>query len=887
MTSNKSYPSAKISLNKNYPSARVSQINVLHGSNHTLDESNSSKKSDEQASKSESSDDEFLVNWGAESTDPNIFFPVGWGSHGLEEDPWDDKNKPYVKLTHYEDLELNEIEQEGVLTDRILAACSSYLDKSPETNRFVLCKADLSKKFLTDIRIIQFHHFLQYVDLSYNDLTNVESLSELPFLMYLDVSHNCLGKLLNFNPPLYLTYVNYSYNNVTKINDLSLFWSVVHLDISHNQIKVIEGLQELKYLKHLDLSYNKIKCIENLNHMNLLSLNLESNGIETFEEGEGRGLKTLPNILKLNLDYNHLNTIRFCEGMDTLQSLSVQSNDLRDLLELSYLRNLNSLSEVDFRDNYLSSLERYFDACVYNVKYISVLDGDVIDAETKVSAKNVFEASIQSETFRNASTALFIQQLNDPVLGLPIIPFDIPPAPIIILVGPPGSGKSKLLDKFSRLNSKYTVRGVSHTTRPKYEENSQDSLYYHVDLDEFWSMARNGEFLTVSQILGHCYGFAQQELAKPVGSSSALVLHMDLKGALTLRAQNMKCHLVLAMPSSQDVHVCNVLEKYRTYNQAIISRKGAPETKFVPLKAKELLERYHKIAQEIEKTVDYDSETWSDKCSLKSKEETESVTELEKTAIYGILKSSIHRSKSEAPPPSITKSGVTFQASTKKSRTLLHSSRSVTFNEETSFGTSSQWNPKSISSTIIGEPEVLSVLSNSSAGPNEKTPNQYAAKTTTAPDSLEFCVYEILKSRDSYLAFHQSNPGVLLSTIFTDREDEALEKLKALLKNCIQAQSKTAPNYEFKKDSAYQAIVGDRLKSLHREIENEMSIGQKQMDEFAHMTKQGKPYESHLKKSTKDVIESMRAKRNQVLCYKLPDDVEVVNDPSAVDLLDD
>ncbi|KAB0804889.1 hypothetical protein PPYR_01859 [Photinus pyralis] len=878
-------------LNESYPSARVSQINVLQGSSPTLNVSNSSKNSEERVSESESSEDEFLVNWGPESPDPNIFFPVGWGSHGLEEDPWNDKNKPYVKLTRYEDLELNEMEQQGVLTDRILAACSSYLDKSPETNGFVLCKANLSKKFLKDIRIIQLHHFLQYVDLSYNDLTNVESLSELPFLMYLDVSHNCLGKLLNFNPPLYLTYVNYSFNNVAKINDLSLFWSLVHLDISHNQIKVIEGLQELKYLKHLNLSYNMIKCIENLNHMPLLSLNLESNGIETFEEGEGRGLKTLPDILKLNLDYNHLSTIKFCEGMDTLQSLTVQANNLRDLLELSYLRNLNSLSEVDFRDNYLSSLDRYFDACIYNVNYISVLDGEVIDAETKVSAKNVFEGSIQSEAFRNASTAMFIQQLNDPVLGLPIIPFDIPPAPIIILVGPPGSGKSKLLIKFCRLNPKRTVRGVSHTTRPKLEDNDQHSWYYHVHLDEFWSMARNGEFLTVSQVLGHCYGFAQQELAKPVGSSSALILHMDLKGALTLRAQNMKCHLVLAMPSSQEVHISNILDKYRVYNETIISRKGAPETKSAPLKAKELLERYSTIAQEIEKAAYYDSETWSDKVSLKSKEETESTTDLEKTAKYGILKSSIHRTKSDGAPPPIGKSGgVTFQSRMKKSRTLLHSSRSVTFNEETTSGAPTPLNQKSISGTILGETEVLSVLSNSSAPPTEdKAQNQFPcpAKTITGPNSMAFCVNEILKTRDSYLAFHQSNPGVLLSTIFTDREDEALEKLKGLLKYCIQAQSKSAPNYEFKKDSAYQAIVGARLKSLHREIENEMSIGQKQLDEFAHKTKQGKPYESHLKRSTKDVIEVMRARRNQVLGYKLPDDVGVVNNPSPLDLLDD
>lgn len=52
---------------------------------------------------------------------------------------------------------------------------------------------------------------------------------------------------------------------------------------------------------------------------------------------------------------------------------------------------------------------------------------------------------------KNYSKILFLQQLNDPLLGLPTLPMDESSPPIIILVGPLGVGKAKLLQTFCHL----------------------------------------------------------------------------------------------------------------------------------------------------------------------------------------------------------------------------------------------------------------------------------------------------------------------------------------------------------------------------------------------------------------------------------------------------
>lgn len=89
-----------------------------------------------ESNKSESSDDIYV---------DKTFFRE-WGCHYSLRQPWNDADQPAVKIFDYSKLSLNEVERRGVLSDRIVASCSSYLDKSPYINKFVMCKCALANK---------------------------------------------------------------------------------------------------------------------------------------------------------------------------------------------------------------------------------------------------------------------------------------------------------------------------------------------------------------------------------------------------------------------------------------------------------------------------------------------------------------------------------------------------------------------------------------------------------------------------------------------------------------------------------------------------------------------------------------------------------------------
>ncbi|CAG2065291.1 unnamed protein product [Timema podura] len=232
-----------------------------------------------------------------------------WSTFPWQDDLWNDDDLPIEQLVHYQDLELTKEEMEGILTERIIATCSSLLVPCPGTTKYVLGKLVLQNKNLIDISLLQYHHYLQYLDLSHNRLTNLTPLGGVQHLKSLDVSYNQLTTVLRFQAPWYLTYVNYSHNCVQVIDDLTNFWALVHLDMSHNQITRISGLQNLKYLLYLDISHNCIKRFENLSYLPIKNLILSYNYISEFEEGLGIGMKTMKDLTFINFNNNLLSSL--------------------------------------------------------------------------------------------------------------------------------------------------------------------------------------------------------------------------------------------------------------------------------------------------------------------------------------------------------------------------------------------------------------------------------------------------------------------------------------------------------------------------------------------------------------------------------------------------
>ena len=104
---------------------------------------------------------------------------------------------------------------------------------------------------------------------------------------------------------------------------------------------------------------------------------------------------------------------------------------------------------------------------------------------------------------------------------------------IVVLVGPSGSGKSKLATKFLALNDRYE-KLISYTTKDPtaVEENE---WYNYVSLDTFRQMCDSGEMLQSTMYAGHGYGSRKGDVEKILAEGKRVFATMDICGAMSLK----------------------------------------------------------------------------------------------------------------------------------------------------------------------------------------------------------------------------------------------------------------------------------------------------------------------------------------------------------------
>lgn len=63
-----------------------------------------------------------------------------WKVSLLDKDFWEEDRAPVVKVLSLDQITFDELEFWGIATDRLIAACSSFLTQSPENHSYVLGK---------------------------------------------------------------------------------------------------------------------------------------------------------------------------------------------------------------------------------------------------------------------------------------------------------------------------------------------------------------------------------------------------------------------------------------------------------------------------------------------------------------------------------------------------------------------------------------------------------------------------------------------------------------------------------------------------------------------------------------------------------------------------
>ncbi|KAK6626521.1 hypothetical protein RUM44_008994 [Polyplax serrata] len=736
--------------------------------------------------------------------------------------PWDENERPMTRLLNYADLRLTDQEENGLLTDRIVAACSSYLTESPENRCHVAAKVSLNNKNLSDIRILGYHRFLQYVDLSWNNLKDLTPLGCIPYLMYLDVSHNLLEDVLRFRPPLTLTYVNYSYNEVWQIDDLSEFWTVCYLDLSHNKISKIQGLHELRYLRHLDLSHNKIERFENLSNLRLTDLNLEYNLISKFEVETGLGMKTMPYLTNLYLNNNLISNLEFLQDVYHLKKLDLQGNNISDLVQLTHMKHLKNLRYLDLSGNSVSTQKPYRSLLLRFLAELKFLDQSEVNISERVAACTKTRFDAQLEAARNNARMILLEQLNDTTLGLSVLPVDQGPYPFVILVGPSASSKKYITSRLAEAHPEKIYLGKLHTTRKILE--GEKELLIETTHEDFNEMIKAGRFLCVSENLGHLYGFSKDELSEAIKEHKLCLTSMDMVSALTVHSNCLQPFLILAILKSKEEHIKRLKMTYGPVisfiGAAYMSQRQLLNTHESNVKRVQVVLNY--ILSEVDKRIcdgDYGTNEEND-AEIKS---VEKVADSEKSSVAAYFE----RAKQDYPcSPGLcgyqTCMGAVPEYGT-SSVTSEGSQRIGSFEEvkkdtsTTSYSTHKNSLLKVEGSFddehTYGEDDVFADWSMPFIEWSQV--NLSGLQLEEAAELLcEKYIESVMSTRDIYESLHLDNPGLFSLIVSTDVTENAVKSITKFLKEIWEKTPTRKPVFSMEDDLAYQAQIPRKLEQL-------------------------------------------------------------------------
>jgi guanylate kinase len=123
------------------------------------------------------------------------------------------------------------------------------------------------------------------------------------------------------------------------------------------------------------------------------------------------------------------------------------------------------------------------------------------------------------------------------------------PGNIFIISAPSGSGKTTLVEKLV-----HEVPGlafsVSHTTRPRKEDEQEGVDYHFVSRSSFERMIREGQFVEHAQLYGEYYGTSRAEIEMIQQAGKDVVLDIDTEGAHLVTAKLPGACTVFVFPPS-------------------------------------------------------------------------------------------------------------------------------------------------------------------------------------------------------------------------------------------------------------------------------------------------------------------------------------------------
>ncbi len=135
--------------------------------------------------------------------------------------------------------------------------------------------------------------------------------------------------------------------------------------------------------------------------------------------------------------------------------------------------------------------------------------------------------------------------------------------PLVILVGPSGSGKSSVLDLLLRDRSLHLSRFVTTTTRAPRAEEKNGVDYWFTDKRAFLRGIKNHRFYEWAQVYGEYYGSDKTRMKRALGSDKSVILTLDTRGAETLKREHPDALIIFI-----DAPIAKLRERLRRRNSS-------------------------------------------------------------------------------------------------------------------------------------------------------------------------------------------------------------------------------------------------------------------------------------------------------------------------------
>ena len=140
-------------------------------------------------------------------------------------------------------------------------------------------------------------------------------------------------------------------------------------------------------------------------------------------------------------------------------------------------------------------------------------------------------------------------------------------APLIILAGPAGSGKSTILARLLKDSGLPLRLSVSATTRRPRDYERDGTHYYFWTFDQFQEKKKAGAFLEYAEVHGQWYGTLRSEVDDYRAKGVGVLLDIDVQGAARVRALYPECVSIFLRTSS-----------WEEYEKRLVKRGEAPES---------------------------------------------------------------------------------------------------------------------------------------------------------------------------------------------------------------------------------------------------------------------------------------------------------------------